>query len=88
MLPGGPPQRPGLVRVAEGGGSIELEIWSLPTGTVGAFLGRIPAPLGIGTVLLADGSSVLGFLCESCATMDALDITASGGWRAYLKSTG
>ena len=29
---------------------------------------------------------VLGFLCESYATAGARDITALGGWRAYLKS--
>jgi allophanate hydrolase len=88
VLPGGPPQRPGLVRVAYGGGAVELEIWSLPSATVGAFLSQIPAPLGIGTVQLSDGASVLGFLCESHAVAYAHDITASGGWRAYLKSLG
>src|SRR5262249_44079173 len=63
LLPGGPPHRPGLVRVGEGGAAIELEVWSLPTDKVGAFLRRIPAPLGLGTVQLADGSAVTGFLC-------------------------
>ena len=87
-LPGGPPQRPGLVRVAYDGGAVELEIWSLPSATVGAFLRQIPAPLGIGTVQLSDGSCVLGFLCENHAVTYARDITASGGWRAYLKSLG
>ena len=85
-LPGGPPFRPGMVRVADSGGAVELEIWSLPTAAVGAFVGRIPAPLSIGTVVLGNGSTVLGFLCESHATAGAHDITASGGWRAYLKS--
>lgn len=85
-LPGGPPQRPGMVRVADGGSAIELEVWSLPTWTVAGFLSEIPAPLGIGTVTLADGSTVQGFLCESYATEGARDITALGGWRAYLKS--
>jgi len=85
-LPGGPPHRPGLLRVAEGGGAIELEVWSLPSADVGAFLRKIPAPLGLGTVCLADGSSVTGFLCESHAVQGARDITALGGWRAYLKS--
>jgi allophanate hydrolase len=85
-LPGGPPYRPGMVRVADGGGAIELEVWSLPADKVGAFVRQIPAPLGLGTVALADGSSVLGFLCESHATADAKDITALGGWRAYVKS--
>jgi allophanate hydrolase len=85
-LPGGPPRRPGMVRVAQGGGAIELEVWSLPSVEVGRFLRKIPAPLGLGTVTLADGSSVPGFLCEGHATHDAEDITSLGGWRAYLKT--
>jgi allophanate hydrolase len=84
-LPGGPPFRPGMVRQEEGG-AIELEVWSLPSDKVGAFVRQIPSPLGLGTVTLDDGSGVLGFLCESHATRDAKDITALGGWRAYLKS--
>lgn len=85
-LPGGPPHRPGMVRTAEGGGAIELEVWSLPTEKVGAFVVKIPAPLGLGTVTLADGSGVPGFLCESHAIEGARDITSLGGWRAYVKS--
>ena len=85
-LPGGPPHRPGMVRVLEDGGAIELEVWSLPVAEVGHFLRKIPAPLGLGTVTLADGSGVPGFLCESHATMGAKDITSLGGWRAYLKT--
>ena len=91
-LPGGPPKRPGMVRVADGagggGGAIELEVWSLPTAEVGSFLRRIPAPLSLGTVTLADGSGVTGFLCEAHAVRDAHDITALGSWRAYLESLG
>ncbi|CAN5366358.1 allophanate hydrolase [soil metagenome] len=87
-LPGDPPARPGLLRVAKDGAAIELEVWSLPAATVGAFARQIPAPLGLGSVALEDGSTVLGFLCESYATASARDITALGGWRAYLKSIG
>mgnify|MGYP006271309887 CR=1 FL=1 len=85
-LPGGPPKRPGLVRVAEGGGAIELEVWSLPATAVGALLRQIPAPLGLGQVALEDGTSVPGFLCEAHAVAGAEDITALGGWRAYLRT--
>jgi allophanate hydrolase len=85
-LPGEPPARPGMMRVTRGGAAIDLEVWSLPSAAVGAFLRKIPSPLGLGTVTLADGSGVPGFLCESHATEGAKDITALGGWRAYLKT--
>jgi allophanate hydrolase len=85
-LPGGPPHRPGLVRVAQGGASIVLEVWSLPARQFGDFVSAIPAPLGLGTIELEDGSTVQGFVCESYATAGARDITEFGGWRAYLKS--
>ena len=48
------------------------------------FVAGIPAPLGIGTLALADGTSVKGFLCEALATKDARDVTAFGGWRAFV----
>jgi hypothetical protein len=54
------------------GGAIDLEVWSLPTATMGSVLrARFPAPLGLGSVALEDGSTVLGFLCESYATAGA-----------------
>jgi allophanate hydrolase len=78
------PPKPGLVRVATGAGaSIEVEIWSLSPAGFAAFVDAIPAPLVIGRVLLADGTDVAGFLCEPIALVDACDITAFGGWRAY-----
>lgn len=87
-LPGGPPHRPGLIRRTDGGGgSIEVEIWALPLPSVGSFLAGIPAPLGLGTVQLEDGTSVCGFICEGCAADGALDITKTGGWRTWLAST-
>ena len=85
-LPGGPPQRPGLVRAAEGGGAIEVEVWSMPARHFGSFVAQIPAPLGIGKLELADGTWVPGFICETYATTTAQDITALGGWRAYLRT--
>jgi allophanate hydrolase len=83
-LPGGPPFRPGLLKVGEGGAAIDLEVWALPSAQVGSFVAGIPAPLGIGRCELADGSSVSGFICEGYAEAGATDITAFGGWRAYL----
>lgn len=83
-LPGGPPYRPGMVRVASGGAAIAVEVWELPAREFGSFVAGIPAPLGIGTLTLADGERVQGFICESHAVADATDITHFGGWRAYL----
>jgi allophanate hydrolase len=77
-------QRPGLVRTLSGGVCVEVEVWSLPLEAVGSFLAWIPAPLGLGCIELADGSTVTGFLCETYATSNALDISEYGGWRAYL----
>jgi allophanate hydrolase len=87
-LPGGPPRRPGLVRVNNGGGTIELEVWAIPREQLGAFIAGIPPPLGIGKLELQHGALTLGFICEGYAAEGALDITAYGGWRAFPGSQG
>ena len=87
-LAGGPPFRPGMVRVAEGGAAIDMEIWSVPTQGYGSFVAGIPSPLGIGTVELEDGGRVQGFVCEGIAAGDARDITEFGSWRAFLAAQG
>jgi allophanate hydrolase len=85
-LPGGPPHRPGLIRVASQGAPIELEVWALPAAEVGSFIEAIPAPLGVGKVELADGTIVAGFICEGYAAAGAIDITDYGGWHGYLEA--
>jgi len=85
-LPGTTPPKPGMVRTAESGASIDVEVWDMPLHHVGSFLALIPAPLGLGSLDLADGRRVHGFVCESHAVAGATDITAFGGWRAYLAS--
>lgn len=80
------PVRPGLLRVLENGNAIALEIWQLPIENYGKFVASVPTPLGFGTLKLADGSTVQGFLCEAYATLDAVDISHLGGWRAYLET--
>ena len=88
-LPGGPPFRPGLLRVAAGeGSSVETEVWALPAAGFGTFVAGIPAPLGIGTIRLADGTVPKGFLAEPEGVRDAQDISHLGGWRAFLASRG
>jgi allophanate hydrolase len=86
-LPGTVPPKPGLLRVAPGTGArIALEIWDMPVEHYGSFVALVPAPLAIGTLQLADGGTVQGFVCEAQATTGAQDISHLGGWRAYLAS--
>lgn len=86
-LPGTVPPKPGMVRVAPAEGvALELEIWEMPMVQYGSFVALIPAPLGIGTLTLADGSSVQGFVCEPLALDGAEDISHHGGWSRYIAS--
>ena len=79
------PAKPGLLH-APGfvGPGIEVEVWALPASEFGSFVALIPPPLGIGTVTLASGRPVQCFLAEPSGLTDAREITALGGWRAYL----
>jgi allophanate hydrolase len=79
------PAKPGLLRVAEGqGASIEIEVWALSEASFGRLVESTPAPLSIGTIVLADGHSVKGFLLEAEAAQGARDISSFGSWRNYL----
>jgi allophanate hydrolase len=88
-LPGSVPAKPGLVggRTRAGDG-IEVEIWELATAAFGRLVASVPPPLAIGTIELADGRTVKGYLCEADAVADAREITAHGGWRAFRASAG
>jgi len=88
LLPGTTPPKPGLVRSAQDGHAIDLEVWELGPAEFGRFVARVPPPLCIGSIELQDGSRVSGFLCESHAVATAKDISKWGGWRAYLKVHG
>jgi len=74
--------RPGLVRDEEGA-AIEVEVWRLTAAAFGRLVAGVGAPLTIGTLELADGELVKGFLCEAHAIRDAREITEHRGWRAY-----
>jgi allophanate hydrolase len=79
------PRKPGLLRVAKGkGAAVEVEIWALSTAAFGQFVAAVPPPLSIGTLCLADGRMVKGFLVESDAIAGARDISGFGGWRAFM----
>ncbi len=85
-LAGTTPPKPGMLRVADGtGASIALEIWALTAEGFGRFVAGVPAPLSIGTIRLADGRLVQGFLVEPLAVDGARDISDFGGWRAFVQ---
>ena len=77
------PPKPALVHAADGA-AIAVEVYELDVAAFGAFVAEVPAPLAIGSVTLADGSVVKGFVAEPRATERARDITDFGGWRAYI----
>jgi allophanate hydrolase len=86
VLPAVRPEKPGMLRVAPGHGTaIDVEVWALPCEGFGRLAAGVPAPLSIGTIALADGRAVKGFLVEAAAVAGARDISALGGWRAYMQ---
>jgi len=63
-----------------------------PWPTCSIALTQIPAPLGIGTVELDDGSQVKGFICEGwvadaakAGDPNVKDITALGSWLTFIE---
>lgn len=85
-MAGSTPPKPALVHVGEGGAAIEVEVYELGLEAFGSFVVEVPPPLAIGTVTLEDGVEVKGFVAEPRALDGASDITALGGWRAYIAS--
>jgi allophanate hydrolase len=84
-LAGGPPKRPGLLRIPDRKGhAIATEVWALSPDGFGRFVAGIPAPLGIGTLRLADGTKPKGFLVEPEGLTGAQNISHFGGWRAFV----
>ena len=81
------PPKPGCVRDDhDGGAAIQVEVWSLSPEGFGRFVAGVPSPLCIGTVQLADGRSVHGFLCEPAALRRRARDHVFGGWLAYRQA--
>jgi allophanate hydrolase len=76
------PPKPALVH-SDDGAAIAVEVYELDVAAFGSFVTEVPAPLAIGTVTLADGTSVKGFVAEPRAMTGAEEITHFGGWRSY-----
>jgi allophanate hydrolase len=80
------PPKPGMLRVKNGAGTaIEVEVWALSEAAFGRFVAAVPPPLSVGTIELAGGQGVKGFLVEADAVDGARDISNFGGWRAFVK---
>ncbi|MBD1850151.1 glutamyl-tRNA amidotransferase [Leptolyngbya sp. FACHB-711] len=80
-------RHPAMMRVAEGGRAIALEIWAVPPAGLANVLMQEPAGLAIGKVLLNNGETVLGVLGEPFLCEDQREITQWGGWRAYIANS-
>lgn len=76
-------KHPGMIRVAQGGTRVALEIWALPPASFAALLESEPAGLSIGKVKLANGDEVLGVLAEPWLVEGQKEITETGDWRNY-----
>ena len=78
--------KPGLIRVANNTGfAIEAEVWNLSPEGAAKLIANIPQPLGIANIQLDDGAILKGFVVEAAGIEGALDISAFGGWRGYMK---
>jgi gamma-glutamylcyclotransferase (GGCT)/AIG2-like uncharacterized protein YtfP len=81
-------RHPAMIRVGTGGSAIAVEVWAVPPAGLASILLQEPPGLCIGKVKLADGREVLGVLGEPLLVEGQREITAHGGWRAYLAATG
>jgi gamma-glutamylcyclotransferase (GGCT)/AIG2-like uncharacterized protein YtfP len=81
---------PAMLRVGQEGVAISVEVWQVPVASLATILLEEPPGLCIGKVTLSDGEIVLGVLGEPILCENKQEITAYGGWRAYIeqKKTG
>ena len=80
---------PAMVRVTDGTGvKVAVEVWSVPAAGLASILLNEPPGLSVGKVRLEDGSIVLGVLGEPALVEGHREITAYGGWRAYIAAEG
>ena len=79
-------RHPGMVRVAGGGVSVAVEVWSVPPQGLASILLKEPPGLCIGKVSLMSGEETLGVVAEPILCEGQREITELGGWRAYCAS--
>jgi hypothetical protein len=81
-------RHPAMVRVANGGVAIAVEVWEVPAAGLATILLGEPPGLCVGKVRLADGEELLGVLGEPILCEGQREITEYGGWRAYVAARG
>ena len=79
-------RHPAMLRTPGAGAQVALELWEVPLDGLARVLLSEPPGLTIGKVLLEDGSVVLGVLGEPFLCEGQREITAYGGWCAYVAS--
>ena len=72
-----------MTQTKNGGRSIQVELWSLPSESLTKLMSLLPRGLVFGKVLLNDGSTVLGQLAEQSFCESGNNITLYGGWNNY-----
>ena len=78
-------RHPAMLRTPGQGTRIALELWDVPLDGLAQVLLSEPPGLAIGKVLLKDKTVVLGVLGEPFLCEGKREITAYGGWRAYVR---
>jgi hypothetical protein len=79
-------RHPAMMRTSAQGARIALELWDIPLDGLAQVLLSEPPGLAIGKVVLKDKAEVLGVLGESFLCESQREITAHGGWRAYIQN--
>ena len=79
-------RHPAMIRTLGEGTNVAVEVWDVPVAGLASILLAEPPGLAIGKVVMRDGSIVLGVLGEPFLCEGKREITAYGGWRAYVAS--
>lgn len=81
------PPKPGVYRSDEGR-ELVGERWILSAAALGQFLAALPEPMLLGSIQLNDGTSAIGFACDSVAATSSQDITHHEDWLIALSASG
>ena len=77
-------RHPAMLRTPGEGTRVAVELWDIPLEGLAQVLLSEPPGLAIGKVVLQDETVVLGVLGEPFLCEGKREITAFGGWRAYV----